>query len=773
MAVKYGFFDASYDEQTGKFDRQYFSEDMSKFFNVITGNGVFKNDRNALEVVANGTSMNVQVSTGYATALGRYIDVTEPYELTLTAPSENSRIDMIVARMSVASNERNFTLIVKQGVAAASPVPPTLVRNSSVYELCLAKVTLTSNTVLITQNIIEDTRADKDLCGYVSGLGGGGDAEIIDCTIKNGETVYSSTWLLDENGSTFQPEEKKLYRVITDGKYNDCLYVFDESQNKYEGVGSYNLELSVAETLAIWSNSQAIILENVPAPTGSLQYNGSEQSPTWLYYDSTKIRMGGTTAATNAGVYHTTFEPINGYTWSDGTVSVKDVTWTITKKLVPIPVPLQTIFNYDGYQKEVPFDNLDITSVIISNGSATNTGDYVVTAELRDIVNTSWIDDTYVQMSWIFKIVGQQNSVTLSKSSVTFAASTDTDTVTVSATSLVSVEVESTDEKIVTATVNGSTITLAPGPTLTKGDADVIVRVKGAADYAEGVATISVSKTYGIKYVTWADGTDQEILEMVQAADNGDIDLRDYWNVGDERVVRLSDMAASGSNDYGNWAVGESHAAQNIIMVLMDTDRCDLTDAVLDINGNPRYKCSFVVGMKGTLLENGYLNTNYEYYRYWGESSNKRRIWCNRAFAGAMPTTLMQAFKSFKVGARGEDANRMYYTDDLFALFAISEITDEMPENYDEAEWNALLPMFQYYDNEANRIKVYGTQGGTANYWTRSTFVYKQDKGSTRYQNGIYVDKEGNPIGEYEHTGSIANECYPPMYHALSLYGCI
>lgn len=56
-----------------------------------------------------------------------------------------------------------------------------------------------------------------------------------------------------------------------------------------------------------------------------------------------------------------------------------------------------------------------------------------------------------------------------------------------------------------------------------------------------------------VQTVSWADGTDEQIAAMIQAADEGEINLADYWNVGDERTVQLSAMEATG--------VGESHVA--------------------------------------------------------------------------------------------------------------------------------------------------------------------------------------------------------------------
>lgn len=766
MAVKSGFFDASYDEQTGRYDRQYFSDDMAKLFSVITGNGVFKKDRNALEVVASGMGMSVSVSTGFAIAEGRYLDNTEPYTLMLTAPSANSKIDMIVIRMSTASNERDFKIIVKEGTPSENPQPPSLIRNDGIYEMCLAKVTLSSNTVIVTQELIEDTREDKELCGFVSGLGGGDGAEFIDCIINENVDTYSSAWLLDENGEPFQPEPKKVYRVISSGKYQNCIYMYDEENHIYVGVGSYNIEMTVQEARDLWNNAASVRLENIPAPVATLQYTGGIISPTWLYYDPTKLRIGGVTSAVNAGNYYATFEPINGYSWSDGTVTVKNIMWTISKKLVPIPIPLQTTFNYDGTQKEVTFNNLDLGSVTITNKNATNTGKYVVTATLNDPLNTSWSDGTYVQKSWEYEIIGMQNTVTLSKSSVTFDDASDSDTITVLSTSGGAITVESSDINIVQATVNGSTITLVPGNSLLKGTATVEVSVEGGGTYATGKATISVSKDYGIKYVTWADGTDEEIADMVAAADNGDINLHDYWHVGDERQVRLPAIAASGTNSFGSWNVGESHIEQTITLVLMDIDHYDLTTPVLDVEKNPRYKCSFVVGMKNALLEKGYIDStavhNNDRARWSYPVS--RKDWCNTAFAGALSSDLVSAFKQFKVCTKGEADNSIVYTDDLFSIFAVKEITGEA--SISDAYEAAVLNQIEYFKTAENRIKKYGNEGTAIEYWTRS--MRSDRAGVADTWRCMYIMNTGAVNPSLNNQDNVINRD-----HGISVFGCI
>ena len=93
--------------------------------------------------------------------------------------------------------------------------------------------------------------------------------------------------------------------------------------------------------------------------------------------------------------------------------------------------------------------------------------------------------------------------------------------------------------------------------------------------------------------VTWADGTDEQIVAMVQAADKGRINLADYWHVGDERVVHLDAMEATG--------VDESHDAQDVTLVLMNTGGKTLNTPT----EGGRTTCSFIVGQKDSLNEKG------------------------------------------------------------------------------------------------------------------------------------------------------------------------
>lgn len=211
------------------------------------------------------------------------------------------------------------------------------------------------------------------------------------------------------------------------------------------------------------------------------------------------------------------------------------------------------------------------------------------------------------------------------------------------------------------------------------------------------------------KIVTWAGGTDEEIVKMVQLADQGIINLSDYWAVGDIRTVQLSAMSNTG--------VGESHAAQQVDLVLMHAGGYDLNAAV----ASGRTKCSFVVGLKDSLTEAGYMNSSDTNSGSWNGSA--RRTWCNNVFRNAIPSTLRAIFKQFKtVTAQTYDGSTNQTSVDYFALPAEREIFDAR-SFCNQTEYNALF-QFDYYKTASNRVKKLGKTGTASGWWERSLFYY-------------------------------------------------
>lgn len=261
--------------------------------------------------------------------------------------------------------------------------------------------------------------------------------------------------------------------------------------------------------------------------------------------------------------------------------------------------------------------------------------------------------------------------------------------------------------------------------------------------YSEGGVTKTASFTVSVnvKIVTWAGGTDQEIADMIAAADAGLINLQDYWAVGQERRVNLSAMAATG--------VGEAHVAQAVTMVLMNAGGKTLATPT----PGGRTECNYIVGLKnglanGTTGEFGYMNSTNTNTGGWKNSA--RRTWCNSVFKNAIPAALRSIFKPFinKSGIGNGSTSGTEDTTDTFALPAEVEVFGTTPYSV-PGEGS----QFQWYRTSANRIKKCGDSGSANLWWERSpcsgvttTFCYVKSDGAA-YGNHASITRLVAPFG--------------------------
>lgn len=116
--------------------------------------------------------------------------------------------------------------------------------------------------------------------------------------------------------------------VKTSGTANDTAFVVNVVNPSESKIYSFCYGAGHDRETAIVADMYVL---TVPSQDGSLVYNGQPQSPTWLNYDSTKMTIGGTYSAINAGDYTATFTPAEGYCWSDGSLAAKYVDWSINK----------------------------------------------------------------------------------------------------------------------------------------------------------------------------------------------------------------------------------------------------------------------------------------------------------------------------------------------------------------------------------------------------------------------------------------------------------
>lgn len=163
-----GFFDANLVGE--EYDRVYLSQHFAAYFASFIGNGVFRKNANGLQVIAlSAPQMKVSVLSGQGYINGYWYENTGNLILNIdNADGVLNRIDSVVLRLGYT--ERNMWLAVKRGTPAINPTAPSLTRNTDYYELQLATISIPAGSINVTQSRISDTRLNKNVCGWVTGL---------------------------------------------------------------------------------------------------------------------------------------------------------------------------------------------------------------------------------------------------------------------------------------------------------------------------------------------------------------------------------------------------------------------------------------------------------------------------------------------------------------------------------------------------------------------------------------------------------------------------
>lgn len=164
MTIRSGFFN-SVDG-----DRKYNADDMNRPYKNLITNGVFPNPSTNLQVLVS-SGMTVQILEGDGMFGDGWAHNDAPVLVTLDAGESNlNRIDAVVIARDTSELVRDTKAYVKKGTPASSPVAPAMTRNNYLNEYCLATVYIASGTTSISQSMITDTRADSNVCGWVTGL---------------------------------------------------------------------------------------------------------------------------------------------------------------------------------------------------------------------------------------------------------------------------------------------------------------------------------------------------------------------------------------------------------------------------------------------------------------------------------------------------------------------------------------------------------------------------------------------------------------------------
>lgn len=162
MAVTYGFFNSS------NGDRKYNADQMSSYFEGLVSDGIYESVDDALIVKA-GSGMQVSIGEGRAIIRSKWFRNDAPYIINLNpAHVTLNRYTAICLRLDLEARKIDFYM--KDSADATTPVKPTMVDSLTVKEICLAYVYVGRGVTTITQANIEDTRANTNICGWVTGL---------------------------------------------------------------------------------------------------------------------------------------------------------------------------------------------------------------------------------------------------------------------------------------------------------------------------------------------------------------------------------------------------------------------------------------------------------------------------------------------------------------------------------------------------------------------------------------------------------------------------
>lgn len=168
-------------------DRVYNADQISNMFKGIITDGVYKNVGNKLAVEPN-SGMVIQINTGRGWFNGRWVNNDGIYTMTLEDSDVTlNRYCAVCVRVDDTTSGRSAKPYLKYSEYATNPTKPTMERGDTVNEYCLAYVYIGAGVTSITGAVIEDSRFNSSVCGWVSAIIDNYDANGL---YKQWETIF-------------------------------------------------------------------------------------------------------------------------------------------------------------------------------------------------------------------------------------------------------------------------------------------------------------------------------------------------------------------------------------------------------------------------------------------------------------------------------------------------------------------------------------------------------------------------------------------------------
>lgn len=231
----------------------------------------------------------------------------------------------------------------------------------------------------------------------------------------------------------------------------------------------------------------------------------------------------------------------------------------------------------------------------------------------------------------------------------------------------------------------------------------------GIVRFEKGGVVAHMERSSGI--VSWANGTPEEIAKMLESHYKGEIDIADYWAVGDVRTVTIDGIP--------NFVTAEVQPEQSVELVIIGINHDDKADG----SG----KAAITVQVKNQMMEAGHMHPDKTQCSLW--DLTMRRAWCNYGFKTALPSWLQDLVKPVtKITNRhchiGYESYKDYrgqiITED--EVFLLSEFEVFGKASFGGTNWGDVGSdgtQYEYMESAVNWEKG----GPSLSWWTRSSWV--------------------------------------------------
>ena len=222
------------------------------------------------------------------------------------------------------------------------------------------------------------------------------------------------------------------------------------------------------------------------------------------------------------------------------------------------------------------------SNCVITNATKTDAGTYTLTIALKNTNTMVWQDMTTASLTYEYTISKANQTLTLSKNSVTLDPNTLTDTVTVSGAQT-TLSATTSDNTVATASVSGGTVTIS-NVNENNGSATITLTAESTNNYNSATASISVTASFTTFLDGWltAGGLNPALYADLNAVFADEAAVRRLFTIHDSvdyLVTNASDpnVATIIANDYcAKWINLRDYAldtlyANNTIKTLMDT----------------------------------------------------------------------------------------------------------------------------------------------------------------------------------------------------------